>query len=169
MKNSLIVFMAVVMFLFIGNNYSCQQKGNKFTLIFDRADGLEEGALVKIKGLEHGKVTGINLASDSIAVDIRVSRKMQLSSDSKPFIISSITGLTYVALEPGRSQILLRPGDTIRSGFYKEIKLLDNLFSDTGNVLMLKQAIDGLTNSLTEFQKKQKTADSLSLILEERK
>ncbi|MDR0366973.1 MAG: MlaD family protein [Rickettsiales bacterium] len=72
---------------------------------FDRADGLEPGAPVRLSGIEIGKVAGLRLKSDySVDVAMKVSRGAKIPEDSQAFIFTDgLLGAKYIEISAGGS------------------------------------------------------------------
>ncbi len=84
---------------------------------FDRADGLKEGADVRISGIRVGRVRGMSLEPDSYFALVRmeIDDAVKLPDDSSAEIASeSLLGGRFMALTPGGSDKSLPPGGEIR-------------------------------------------------------
>ncbi|MFI3281830.1 MAG: MlaD family protein [Rikenellaceae bacterium] len=88
---------------------------------YDKVDGINTASPILLQGVKIGKVTDIHLDpanSDKVTLKLSVKRRYQLPVDSEaevfsPGIMSSMAiGVTY-----GKSQEMLRAGDTISSHF----------------------------------------------------
>jgi len=85
---------------------------------FDSISGLKNGASVEIAGVQVGTVDKIGLdpkGSGRARVDLKVRSGVKLQDDVIASIRSrGIIGDKFVLLQPGGSETLLKPGDTIR-------------------------------------------------------
>jgi len=83
---------------------------------FDRIDGLNTGADVRIAGVKVGTVTGSRIDPQTFAavVTMRVDDSLKLPADSSAEITSEgLLGGKYVSLVPGGSDKILKDGDQI--------------------------------------------------------
>lgn len=102
----------------VGNSGRSLAGGNGITLTarFDRIDGLQPGADVRIGGVKVGSVIDqqIDPATFLVVMKIRVEGSLRLPSDTSAEITSeSLMGGKYVALVPGGEEKTLADGDTI--------------------------------------------------------
>jgi phospholipid/cholesterol/gamma-HCH transport system substrate-binding protein len=82
---------------------------------FNSASGLKPGSTVEIAGVEVGRVRGITLIEDRAKVKLAVNNTVKLYTDTIASIKTrGIIGEKFLALSPGGSGDLLKPGDTIR-------------------------------------------------------
>ncbi len=110
--------------------------GLALTLRFDRVDGLPLGAMVKVAGVDVGRVANISIDPQTYQalVDVRVDNWLQLRRGTVARILSEgLMGANYVALEPGQddSVPLLTSGAVI-SDTYPPVNLNDLI----GRVMM---------------------------------
>jgi phospholipid/cholesterol/gamma-HCH transport system substrate-binding protein len=85
---------------------------------FDKADGLSEGADVKISGVKVGKVIKMSLDSDSFlaVVEFNVSPDLKLPKDTSASVASDgLFGGKYLSLTPGGEEEVLEAGDEIEN------------------------------------------------------
>lgn len=83
---------------------------------FDRIDGLNVGADVRLSGIKVGTVTSqvLNLQTYQAVVEMSVEPKVTLPEDSTAKITSDgLFGDKYIVLDPGGSPDMLSPGDSI--------------------------------------------------------
>ncbi len=80
----------------------------QITLEYQSIDGLVEGAPVRYAGVSVGHVAAVQLASNSVLVNIRLDRDLIIPSDSQ-FVIatSGILGDKYIEIKPGQAQDVL--------------------------------------------------------------
>ena len=83
---------------------------------FDRVDGLERGADVRISGIKVGTVVDQTLDPESFRAEIRFTLRedVQLPSDSSAAVVSNgLLGGKYLAVVPGGDIEMLEPGDEV--------------------------------------------------------
>lgn len=83
---------------------------------FDRVDGLEVGADVRVAGVKVGTVTAerIDPVTYLAWVTLRIDKAIRLPTDTSAEIATgSLLGSEYLSLSPGGSDKLLAPGQTI--------------------------------------------------------
>lgn len=84
---------------------------------FDRVDGLTIGGDVRMSGIKIGTVTAQSLDPESYraVVNFTVDSDIKIPDDSAAKIASlGLLGGNYLALEPGGSDNMLKPGDEVR-------------------------------------------------------
>ncbi|MGV0871303.1 MCE family protein [Mycolicibacterium sp. XJ879] len=86
-----------------------------YRAIFTNASGLKSGQLVRIGGVEVGKVSDVRVQPDTtVAVDFNVQRTVHLTDGTRAVIrYENLVGDRYLALEEGEAGARLRPGQTI--------------------------------------------------------
>ncbi|MCS6876862.1 MAG: outer membrane lipid asymmetry maintenance protein MlaD [Geminicoccaceae bacterium] len=89
-----------------------------YTLVarFERVDGLEVGADVKIAGIKVGRVLALAIDPETFRAEVRFSVKagLALPADSTAAIASaSLLGGKYLAIVPGGEDRTLKPGEEI--------------------------------------------------------
>lgn len=90
--------------------------GYTLTAAFDRVDGLDVGADVKISGIKVGKVLGQDLDPQTYRARVRFSVEsgIELPSDSSAVVTSSsLLGGKYLSLAPGAEDKMLADGGQI--------------------------------------------------------
>lgn len=115
----LVVIVVAVLFF----AYAYKVNGNKFgegeyeiDAVFGRVDGIAVGADVRIAGVKIGSVTNHNLDYATYEANLRmtIDRGVPIPEDSVAKIASiGVLGGSYVAIEPGASEDMLRDGDKI--------------------------------------------------------
>ncbi len=83
---------------------------------FDRIDGLDRGADVRISGVKVGTVVGQELDEETYLAEITMSIRssVELPTDTAAVIASeSLLGGKYVSLQPGGAAEMLEPGGLI--------------------------------------------------------
>lgn len=79
---------------------------------FNRTDGLLVGDLVRLAGMNVGKVVDAKLGDGYKAIlTLEINEKFKLPDDSSASIVSSgIMGPKYIEIEPGGSEDMIAPG-----------------------------------------------------------
>lgn len=91
--------------------------GYTVTARFDRADGLRNGADVRMSGIKIGQVTDMRLETDTYfaVVEMEIDDAVKLPEDSSAEIASeSLLGGRFLALTPGADDAMLEAGGEIR-------------------------------------------------------
>lgn len=108
---TLVAFFAI---LFSRDEITHQDGGRYYQLYarFNRTDGLLVGDLVRLAGMDIGRVVNARLDQNFKAIlTLEVNEKIQLPDDSSAAIVSSgIMGNKYIEIEPGGSEDMLTPG-----------------------------------------------------------
>jgi phospholipid/cholesterol/gamma-HCH transport system substrate-binding protein len=105
---------------------------------FDKVDGLTIGGDVRMSGIKVGTVTGQSLDPESYraVVNFTVDSSIKIPDDSAAKIASlGLLGGNYLALEPGGSENVLKPGEEVRytQGAVSLLDLIGQaIFSSTG-------------------------------------
>jgi len=84
---------------------------------FDRIDGLTVGGDVRLSGIKVGTISGERLDPESYraVVSFTVDQSLKLPDDSSAKIASQgLLGGNYLSLEPGGSDVMLKPGQEVR-------------------------------------------------------
>lgn len=90
--------------------------GYTLTASFDRADGLSNGADVRVSGIKVGSVLATSLDPQTYRAKVQFSvmSAVELPSDSSAAIVSSgLLGGKYLSLAPGADDVMLEPGGNI--------------------------------------------------------
>lgn len=91
--------------------------GYKVLARFDRADGLRDGADVRMSGIRIGQVTSMHLEKDTYfaVVEMEIEDGVKLPEDSSAEIVSeSLLGGRFMSLTPGAEEKMLAAGGEIR-------------------------------------------------------
>lgn len=91
--------------------------GYKVLARFDRADGLRDGADVRMSGIRIGQVTSMHLEKDTYfaVVEMEIEEGVKLPEDSSAEIVSeSLLGGRFMSLTPGAEEKMLAAGGEIR-------------------------------------------------------
>jgi len=82
--------------------------------IFTSSSGLKDGDTIEIAGVEVGKVAGISLKDYNSVVSMDIDSGIKLPDDTIASIRTrGIIGEKFIKLNPGGSETMLKPGDTI--------------------------------------------------------
>ena len=110
----LLTSVAFFAILFSRDEITHQDGGRYYQLYarFNRTDGLLVGNLVRLAGMDIGRVVNARLDQNFKAIlTLEVNEKIQLPDDSSAAIVSSgIMGNKYIEIEPGGSEDMLTPG-----------------------------------------------------------
>jgi len=120
METLLGAIVLIVAILFLTFAYRASQVGeeNGYELVarFDRIDGLDLGADVRVSGIKVGSVIDQELDPDTYRAEVRftVREGVELPLDTSAAIVSDgLLGGKYLALTPGGDVEMLEPGDEI--------------------------------------------------------
>ena len=114
----LIVLLTAVSFLIFGINTNKLNSNEKIFLsvVFEDSTGLKIGSLVKVSGVNVGKIEDLKLLTDSYEAraTISIDKSINLPDDSSARITSSgLLGSNYIEIVPGISEVVLKERDTI--------------------------------------------------------
>ncbi len=90
--------------------------GYRVVALFDRVDGLEVGADVRLSGIRVGEVVAMRLdpVTYRAEVELVIDPEVKLPLDTSAAVLSTgLLGGKYVALSPGADEELLAEGDRI--------------------------------------------------------
>ncbi|MDA5193530.1 outer membrane lipid asymmetry maintenance protein MlaD [Govanella unica] len=112
--------------------------GYELNARFDRVDGLPVGADVRISGIKVGTVVSQRLDTNTYqaVVGMSIEKSVKLPEDSMAKIASSgLLGGNYLALSPGASDDMLKPGEEITEtqGSVDLLTLLSKFASGSGS------------------------------------
>src|SRR6185436_7192791 len=85
---------------------------------FDNVQGLKSGAIVRIAGVEVGKVTSVELSGAGVAVRLSLKKenRSRVTTESRASIGSmSLLGEPLIDVSPASTGTPLKDGDTIKS------------------------------------------------------
>lgn len=114
-----IVLVVAGFFLAFAYSTAGPSQGSGYQLLakFDRIDGLPTGADVRISGIKVGSVVGqaLDPVTYRATVQLEVQDSVTLPDDSSVKIASEgLLGGAYIAIEPGGSEAMLKPGGEIK-------------------------------------------------------
>lgn len=103
---------------FAANTADISAGGGGYELVakFRKAEGIDVGGDVRIAGVKVGSVSGMTLDSATYfaAVTFSVDHDVKIPEDSLAKITAaSLLGDSYIALDPGASDIMLEPGEEV--------------------------------------------------------
>jgi phospholipid/cholesterol/gamma-HCH transport system substrate-binding protein len=113
-----IVLIVAVGFLAFAYRSSQVSDSDGYELLarFDRVDGLERGADVRVSGIKVGAVVDQSLDPETYRAEVRFTLRddVQLPLDSSAAVVSNgLLGGKYLALVPGGDIEMLEPGDEV--------------------------------------------------------
>ena len=108
------ILLVVGLWIFNKKHISHDEQGSYYALNarFNRTDGLLVGDLVRLAGMDIGKVVAARLDENFKAVlTLEIKDSVQIPDDSSASIVSSgLMGAKYIEIEPGGSEDMLAPG-----------------------------------------------------------
>ncbi|MGI9509583.1 MAG: outer membrane lipid asymmetry maintenance protein MlaD [Geminicoccaceae bacterium] len=113
-----VVLVVAIGFLYYAYQNNQSTEGGSYALLaqFDRVDGLDNGADVRIGGIKVGSVTdqALDPASYRAQVQFTVQDNVELPLDSSAAIMSDgLLGGKYLSIEPGGDIDMLESGDEV--------------------------------------------------------
>jgi len=113
-----LVLLTAVSFLIFGINTNKLNSNEKIfiSVVFEDSTGLKIGGLVKVSGVNVGKIEDLKLLTDSYEAraTISIDKSINLPDDSSARITSSgLLGSNYIEIVPGISEVVLKERDTI--------------------------------------------------------
>jgi len=115
------VVLAIVITLLVilwGKGIILGQKTREYTFKFSQVGGLSQGDIVRLSGVEVGRVTDVNLQGDSVLVRVRIDSKIKMKRDAKAVLSSAeLMGSKMVEVHTGKSPQLAN-SDVILEGQY---------------------------------------------------
>ena len=141
---------AILFFILITSLSGCLRNKNKLSILFDRVDNLEIGNDVRMKGLQIGKVSSMELFKDGVLVGITLQNDVKVPSGSKFFIESSFLGSSYIMIESSSQSSFLALKDTAAGSFVKE-KKFDEWSSDSTKQEKIKKATKKIGEGINDL------------------
>lgn len=113
-----VVLLVAIGFLYYAYQNNDTAEGGSYSLLaqFDRIDGLDNGADVRIGGIKVGSVTSQTLDPESYRAQVQftVQDNVELPLDSSAAIMSDgLLGGKYLSLEPGGDIDMLEADDEV--------------------------------------------------------
>lgn len=101
--------------------------GYILTALFKRADGIGVGSLVRLSGVNVGKVVDQKLAPDYRArLTLHMEQGVEVTADTAAVIqTDGLLGAKYIELKPGGDERMLEPGQEI--AFTQDAMVLEEL------------------------------------------
>lgn len=128
----------------------CFSKQNKYTVSFDRVDGLQEGSNVLNKGFTIGKVTHIDLYGNRVLVNIKLNTNRLIPVQSKFLIWENLLGSSYIEIEYSNQTNFIASKDTV-FGKYQKQAVMDNLISDTTKRKKVEESLKKIASGIGEL------------------
>ena len=158
-RNQLIIGIIAGLIVIGGSSFSLLlssgvfNKTYKVTAYFEDAAGIKAGDDVKVAGLDAGKVGAIEIRDGVVAVELKVSESVELSSDSTAEItIETLLGRKSVTLYDGSGEALLADGDEILiDDTVTPVDLID--IADQSVRLLEESDADSLETFMSEVSK----------------
>lgn len=129
----IVVLIVAILFLLFAYRVSDLQvvKGYELNAKFLKVGGLNVGSDVRINGIKIGTVTHQKLSHEDYMVDVvlSISSDIKLPVDSIVSIVSDgLMGDKFIKIEPGKSQEILKDGDTIEKT--QDFKTLEDMVGE---------------------------------------
>lgn len=145
----LLTVLLASLLLFVHSRSALKKEDAHFVLnaYFTKADGLMNGADVRLAGLKVGRVTQQSLNGNyTVKVQMSFDEPVELSTDSSATIeTDGLLGTKHIELVPGADEEQLKSGADI---------------SYTQDALILSELMDKVTSYMREKKKEEKTACS---------
>jgi phospholipid/cholesterol/gamma-HCH transport system substrate-binding protein len=113
------LFLAATLIIAVGGQSGFSWQRYELKTKFDNVQGLKSGAIVRVAGVEVGKVTDVAFSGAAVQVTLSVKRDMQerITSDSRASIGSlSLLGEPIIDITPASTGTPLKDGDVIQVG-----------------------------------------------------
>ena len=129
------ILFIIAFWILADNRINHQDAGTYYPLHarFNRTDGLLVGDLVRLAGMNIGKVVDAKLDENYKAIlTLEIKDNIKLPDDSSASIVSSgLMGAKYIEIEPGGSEDILESGDE---------------FSYTQDAMVIEELVDRIIN-----------------------
>ncbi|MCX6566810.1 MAG: MlaD family protein [Candidatus Aminicenantes bacterium] len=143
-----------VFILLVGDvSYLFKKAGYTVNVDVPTAAGLDSKAVVKMAGVKIGFVRDIQLSGIRARVIMGVDSGVRVPNDSKAvFSTLGLLGEKYVEIDPGKSPVFCRDGDTIQGGQKAGFDQVGELLSSLGGELQaaavsLREVLDEETRT----------------------
>jgi phospholipid/cholesterol/gamma-HCH transport system substrate-binding protein len=113
------LFLAATLIIAVGGQSGFAWQRYELKTKFDNVQGLKSGAIVRVAGVEVGKVTKVEFSGAAVEVTLSVRDDMQqrITTDSRASIGSlSLLGEPIIDISPSSTGTPLKNGDSIQSG-----------------------------------------------------
>lgn len=143
-----IIFIGGVIYL-RGIDFRTKQYSLK--VLYRNVNGLQEGSLVKVAGLNIGSVESMHLSGRDIAVSLSLQEKVHLPRDSRAIIKSeSIMGGKFIEITPGVGTATLQNGDSLAGMYEADLsELTATLAPISSNVLAILENVNNTLDART--------------------
>ena len=142
------ILLGLLLFLFLGSwlllahrGSVSEKKASNFILYaeFKKADGLMNGAEVRLAGMPVGYVSEQKFADNfQVKVTLSFDKKFDIPIDSSVVIeTDGLLGAKHVELTPGADEELLESGDTL--AYTQDVMLLDELLNKLNTYMAKKK------------------------------
>lgn len=113
------LFLAALIIIAVGGQSGFSWQRYELKTKFDNVQGLKSGAIVRVAGVEVGKVTDVAFSGAAVQITLSVRKDMQqrITSDSRASIGSlSLLGEPIIEISPAATGTPLNDGDFIQPG-----------------------------------------------------
>ncbi len=113
------LFLAATIIIAVGGQSGFAWQRYELKTKFDNVQGLKSGAIVRVAGVEVGKVTDVDFSGAAVEVKLSIKDDMQsrITTDSRASIGSlSLLGEPIVEISPASTGTPLKNGDFVPSG-----------------------------------------------------
>ena len=139
----LILFLGILL-IFAHQGSVSEKKSSNFILYaeFGKADGLMNGAEVRLAGMPVGYVSEQVFASNfQVRLTLSFNKKYEIPSDSSVTIeTDGLLGAKHVELMPGADEEILQSGDTL--AYTQDVLLLDELLNKLNTYMAKKKNVE---------------------------
>ena len=139
----LFAMLLAVSMAFLHERSATQQSRRGFTLyaIFNKIDGVSNGAEVRLGGLKVGRVVNQQFAKDyQIKVEMALDSDYELPVDSSVQIeTDGLMGPKHIEIVPGADDELLKDGDSF--GYTQDVMILNDLLEKVVGYMRDKKGV----------------------------
>ncbi|MCX7793773.1 MAG: MCE family protein [Thermodesulfovibrionales bacterium] len=156
---TLIVLLVIAFFTFRIGGFDWLYKKREYTLYvyFRNIGNLDDKSQVRIAGVTVGKINKIELSDNMAKITIGIHEGIKIPADSVATIRSTgLLGDRYLEIRPGRDQVYLREGDTVRN--VEEMADMDEMLRKLSNV---SENVDKLISSANEVFGSEESKEAL--------
>ncbi len=151
----LLLFLILGVWLLLAHGGSVSEKKmSSFILYaeFKKADGLMNGAPVRLAGMPVGYVSEQKFGDNfQVRVTLSFDKKMEIPADSSVTIeTDGLLGAKHVELTPGADEEMLESGDTL--AYSQDVMLLDELLNKLNTYMAKKKAVKPEENTENEIE-----------------
>lgn len=147
----LILFLGIWLVLAHQGSVS-EKKASNFILYaeFGKADGLMNGAEVRLAGMPVGYVSEQVFGSNfQVRITLSFDKKFDIPADSSVTIeTDGLLGAKHVELTPGADEEMLQSGDTL--AYTQDVLLLDELLNKLNTYMAKKKGMENKTEEVTD-------------------